>query len=324
MNNLSIYTLKAFRKLYAKTFSIEPLAKPECIQDAEIISQLIYDKLTSDEPCMIARFGATELMTMVNYLGVHKKAEKSILKYIKGQELDWWWNKNCLRQMEQWSGFFPPTTEKIERFCELMLKDTKEVDILGSWLGIEKHYREEIHKCIKINLELLNPYFSEKPWTIALENKKILVVHPFARSIEMQYGKRELLFDDRRILPAFELKTVRAVQSLGGGSDYSYTDWFEALDDMKSKIDRTDYDICLIGCGAYGFPLAAHVKRAGKKAVHFGGSLQLLFGIRGKRWEDPNYDPRYNYAALMNEHWIKPSEEEKPKTANNVENACYW
>ena len=50
---------------------------------------------------------------------------------------------------------------------------------------------------------------------------------------------------------------------------------------MKSQMDQTDYDIALIGCGAYGFPLAAHAKRMGKQAIHMGGSLQLLFGIRG-------------------------------------------
>lgn len=36
---------------------------------------------------------------------------------------------------------------------------------------------------------------------------------------------------------------------------------------MKSEIDKCDYDVCLIGCGAYGFPLAAHVKHKGKQAI---------------------------------------------------------
>lgn len=27
-----------------------------------------------------------------------------------------------------------------------------------------------------------------------------------------------------------------------------------------------------------------------------GGSLQLLFGIKGARWEDGNYNATYNYA----------------------------
>jgi hypothetical protein len=93
---------------------------------------------------------------------------------------------------------------------------------------------------------------------------------------------------------------------------------------MKTKIDNEEYDICLIGCGAYGFHLAAHVKRKGKKAVHIGGSLQLLFGIRGNRWEDENYNDVYNYSKLMNKYWVKPNDNEKPIGSDNVEGSCYW
>ena len=75
---------------------------------------------------------------------------------------------------------------------------------------------------------------------------------------------------------------------------------------------------------AYGLPLAAHVKRQGKKAIHLAGSLQLLFGIKGKRWENPNYNPLYNYSELMNEHWVYANDIEKPKNAHIVEGACYW
>lgn len=70
--------------------------------------------------------------------------------------------------------------------------------------------------------------------------------------------------------------------------------------------------------------MAAHVKRSGKKGFHLGGSLQLLFGISGKRWENANYNSHYNYAQLMNEHWVKPGDEEKPVDAIQVEGACYW
>ena len=62
----------------------------------------------------------------------------------------------------------------------------------------------------------------------------------------------------------------------------------------------------------------------GKKAVHLGGSLQLLFGIKGKRWEDPNYNKNYNYSELMNEYWIRPDERFKPQNAAQVEGGCYW
>jgi len=51
------------------------------------------------------------------------------------------------------------------------------------------------------------------------------------------------------------------------------------------------------------------------------GATQLLFGIKGKRWEEFIVWP---YANLFNEHWVRPGIKEKPKNANIVEDACYW
>jgi hypothetical protein len=176
----------------------------------------------------------------------------------------------------------------------------------------------------------LEPFWSDNPWTRALKDKKVLIIHPFVTSIQNQYNRRDLLFKNRDILPTFKSITViEAVQSLGEG-DSRFVDWFQALDYMKSEMDKVDYDVCLIGAGAYGFHLAAHAKRKGKKGIHIGGALQLLFGIRGKRWEDPNYGvevwdiPSGFYPALMNEYWIRPQKNETPISANNVEGACYW
>ena len=168
-------------------------------------------------------------------------------------------------------------------------------------------------------LEDLEPFFAPNPWTRALEGKKILVVHPFTETIEKQYNKRELIFENN-LLPAFELKTIKAVQSIAG-TKTEYASWFEALESMKNKISNTDYDICIIGAGAYGLPLAAHVKRIGKKSIHLGGVTQLLFGIIGRRWEDFLFWP---YKNLFNKHWIRPGETEKPIGAEKVEDACYW
>jgi hypothetical protein len=289
MNKYQILALKSFRKVYTTIFNSKKEAKPDCIQAAELASKIIYDALMSDQPCMIARFGSTELSCLINYIGVTQDKNKYV-QYIQGKTQRWWWERNIINQMQNWSGFFPSSQDKIEQFCQLMLEDIPEIDVLGSWLADEKIFAKEIKNSAKINFELLNPYFSKIPWTKALEGKKVLVVHPFATTIEKQYRKRELLFKDN-LLPAFELQTIQAVQSIAGNPT-QFIDWFAALDFMKTKIDKQDYDICLIGCGAYGFPLAAHVKRNGKKAVHLGGSLQLLFGIRGKRWEDINYKTR--------------------------------
>lgn len=167
----------------------------------------------------------------------------------------------------------------------MMIEDAKEVDLLGSWLKQEYYLDSYMHSTNKVSLLSLDPFWSKQPWTRILKNKKVLVVHPFVQTIERQYQKRELLFKNPNILPQFKLTTIKAVQSLGGSNKFN--NWFEALDWMKAEMDKVDYDICLIGCGAYGFPLAAQAKRKGKKAVHLGGSLQLLFGIRGKDGKIP-------------------------------------
>jgi hypothetical protein len=307
--------------VYREIIRSNALQAPLCHQDADWVADEMYKALMSDHPCMIARFGSTEMTCLCNYIGI-KYHKNDILPYIKGESPPWWWESNSISQMQLWSGFFPPTVEKIEQFCEMMLQDIPLVDILGSWVPEERYFEKEMSHTIKVNLELLNPYFSKIPWTKALKGKKVVVVHPFAETIQSQYKKRELLFAND-LLPEFSLRTVKAVQSIAGEKT-PFQDWFEALDSMKKEIDKEEYDICLIGAGAYGFPLAAHVKREGKKGFHLGGSLQLLFGIRGKRWENVDYNSTYNYANLMNEFWTKPGESEKPKDASVVEGACYW
>lgn len=322
MNTFSIFTLKVLRKLYAKAFGKYQLPPLQREEDPDKASEMIYNLLASEQPCMIARFGATEISAIINYLGVNSECH-SLGKFIKGEQPEWWWNKNIMNQMQRWSGFFPPTPENMQRFGEMMIEDIKQLDFLLSWLDKEVLLSNNLKHCKLINSFVSEPYFFKNPWTKVLANKKVLVVHPFAESIQKQYKRKEFLFKNPNILPDFELKTIKAVQSLGGNSEFK--DWFEALDYMKREIDRVDYDICLIGCGAYGFPLAAHVKRMGKQSVHLGGVTQLLFGIMGNRWLDPNYSKSHNYKdELFNSYWIRPNQEEIPETAKEVEGSCYW
>ncbi|MGQ7945106.1 hypothetical protein [Flavobacterium sp. WC2509] len=311
---------------YRKIIGTKTLVNTNREKDPNIISQNILELLNGERSVMIARYGATELMCMVNYLGVKKKST-NFISYIQGKELDWWWNKSSLKQIEQWSGFFPATVPNVECFCELMIQNSENVDILASWLNDEFYFKKELVNAKRIQGLFLDPFWSEIPWTTALKGKNVLVIHPFEKDIKAQYKRRELLFANSDVLPEFNLITIRAVQSLGG--DCEFSSWFDALNYMKAEINKVDFDVCLIGAGAYGFPLASYVKEIGKKAVHVGGSLQLLFGIKGKRWENPLYGEKElgiqgKYPALMNKYWIYPSDDSKPKNANVVEDACYW
>ena len=326
-NKLQISIFKFFRFINLGLIKGYRLNKPDCISDPDLASEIIYDLLISNKPVMIARFGSTELACLQNYLGV-KSPTHSWSQYILGSQDAWWWNPKIISQMKEWSGFFPSNIISIEKFCEIMIKNIPEVDLLGSWLASESLFKAELSKSIKVDFELLNPYFSNTPWTRALSGKRVLVIHPFAQTIESQFKKRELLFNNQ-LLPDFELLTIEAVQSIGG-QPTPFPDWFAALDSMKLAMDKIDYEICLIGCGAYGFPLAAHAKSQGKKGFQLGGALQLLFGIKGGRWDNPNYSfsvgnhKDLNYWSLSNEHWVRPSRVEIPNNYKKIENGCYW
>lgn len=327
MNDIGDYILRGLHHFYVNHYgtqqeNLQREMNPDCA------SNLIYQCLIQDSPCMIARYGSVELLCVINYIGV-KKCKHNIWDYITDKSPQFWWNKIGCQNMQNNAGFFPLTLKNLEKFAEFMIEDSKQVDVLGSWRP-EENRLVDPNRIKAIQLLLLEPYHAKRPWSRILEGKKILVVHPFAKTIRQQYqNNRTSLFQNPEVLPEFHLDTLEAVQSIGGKS--SFETWFDALQYMKDEIDRRDYDIALIGCGAYGFPLAAHVKRSGKKAVHLGGALQLLFGIKGKRWMNPKYGmkslpfiTRNYYNNLMNEYWVFPSDNERPANAANVEGACYW
>jgi len=83
----------------------------------------------------------------------------------------------------------------------------------------------------------------------------VLVIHPFVRSIESQYrAHRSELFSNPDVLPEFELKTMASVQSIAGNTD-GFESWFDALDDMRDRIGREQFDIAIVGAGRTVCPL---------------------------------------------------------------------
>ena len=323
------FVIKGCRKFYRKIFRPK-FVEPICEFDRSKANKLIYDLLVSDKPCMISRYGTGEIGIVSNYLMVHSRESliKRCLNYIVDNTGLPWWDKLFFKSMRLNAGIFPETINTLERFSERYLQDSEEIDLLGSFNYAEKFMplRDDV---INVHLECLYPFWSDQPWTMALEGKKVLVVHPFVETIKSQYERREFIFEDKRILPKYELKLLQAVQS-NAGAEVPFKDWFEALNYMEDEISKIDFDICIIGCGAYGLPLAAHVKRLGKKAIHLGGGSQLLWGIKGKRWDNDAYHweklPQLytNYSSLYNEYWVRPSIHETPKSAKKVEGACYW
>lgn len=287
-------------------------------QDA---SDQIKELLEGDQPVLIARFGSSELGAIIACLNSRKKGLKKYLDYILSKSSAYTLRDSHLQRMHINAGLFPRKLNLVVRFSDLMMEDAKELDLLGSWLSDEYQVMEHIKKKTpSIPLHQIEPYYHENPWTEALRNKKIVVVHPFANTIKDQFeNHRELLFSDERILPPFSLETIKAVQTIAGQENSDFKNWFEALDSMKNQLNQMDFDVAIIGCGAYGFPLAAHVKRIGKKAIHLGGATQILFGIKGTRWDNHEF-----ISKLYNEYWSRPSSKDRPTNSNLVENSAYW
>jgi len=271
---------------------------------------LLADDVTNDS---IKNFINSGHAFMVSRLGSN---ELSVLR-VNSEKKEYSKKQNDL--MESCAGFFPVTKHNLDQFSELYFNAIPNIDLLGVWMNpFEDTIANEHCPSADITkLRNLEPYFATSPWTSALKNKRVLVIHPFSESIKKQYSKRTALFEDSQVLPKFTLITYKAVQSLGGHQQYS--SWFDALAGMQADISAIDFDIAIIGAGAYGLPLAAYIKSMGKGAIHLGGATQLLFGIYGRRWE---VNPDFQH--LINEHWTRPLEGEKPKAASQVENGCYW
>lgn len=328
MNYIGERILFALRNRYER-YIYNDTSHLDRIADPDIASEIIYNELSSEKPSMICRFGNTEFNTILNYLSI-QSGKKNVFDLIKGKQDAWWWRKDILYNIQELSGFFPSSAEYVEKFCNELINEIDDIDILASWINKETVFENQLNKIPRIFLPYLEPYWSKNPWSRILEDKRVLVVHPFAKQIEYQYNNHRCdLFEDKSVLPSFQLETIPAVQSLGGENN-GFKSWFDALDFMKEKIGSKNFDICLIGCGAYGMPLAHHVKKMGKKSVHLAGALQLLFGIKGSRWESPSYGvcewglPYGFYTNLINEYWKKPGEAGQPQNFKNVEGACYW
>ncbi len=278
------------------------LNNEKSILEGELANKCIFEHLQNEKSCLVGRIGSVEQECLYDFL---QKKE---------------WSKNTLKNMPHNAGFFPVSPKNLEKFSEIFLKCVQNVDILGVWFNEGEKYVCENYcqNADFVTLKSLEPYYHADAWSKVLAHKKVLVIHPFAKSIENQYQKRDFLFKDKNILPEFQLQTLQAVQSIAGNKP-NFDSWFEALAYMQTEIAKRDFDIALIGAGAYSLPLASFIKNMDKKAIYLGGALQILFGIKGKRWEEKPF-----FQELFNEYWVKTLPDEIPKNAENVENGCYW
>jgi len=178
----------------------------------------------------------------------------------------------------------------------------------------------------KLNLYIPTlPYIEKVEFWWGLINNvnsnKIGFVSYFKKDMERQVSKLPWIYPKKkdRVYCNKETKDWRFIFSENTIEGNAPTDksWFEVFDDLLQRSLKEDCDIYFISCGCYGLPLCNELKKAGKQAIYIGGILQLLFGLKGKRWDD-----RGCINCYFNKYWCYPST--KPKNFSKIENGCYW
>lgn len=279
----------------------------------EAANLIIKEKLDSDAPFLFGRLGTTEAEILLHHLYNNGSPFPNELKA----------NLNKL------SGFFPIDDQAVRKFCDLYADSLVHADCLFVRARKEEYQFQRSERQIiaamgikpsLLDIESLTPFFLTNPWMKKLHGKKILVIHPFEKSIKNQHLKANRLFANNDLSPLYSISAIKAVQSLGVTDQAEgFDSWFHAYTFMMNKIKQIDFDVALIGAGSYGMPLAHECFRKGKQAIYVGGALQLYFGIKGQRWDNDG-----NFCRLYNQYWVRPLPEESTEKAQEVEGGCYW
>lgn len=280
--------------------------------DLESSGEVIKNFILSNKPFAVGRMGNTEYaICLGHYL---RKRSRLPLPY----------PGFLTNQAKVNAGVFSNTAKQLDQFAQTYMQSVRSLDYLMAWkrpLPFEKIVLEHFQIDLRyLTLLAQVPFLSPNPWSQHLAGLKVLVVHPFARSIQRQYSEhREKLFLDPKVLPKFDMQIVMPPVTHAHTTPREAS-WHAALEACTNEIAKHKFDIALVSGGSYGLPITAFIKEhMGKGAIHMAGSLQLLFGISGQRW-----DTYPEVLKFVNEFWCRPSQEERPEGYQAVENAAYY
>jgi hypothetical protein len=310
--------LKKLRKIYREKHGISSglIKSLDKINiSVEQYNTLLSNAIKTQTPFMVSRFGSAEINWFLNYKILSKNILWRYKAFITLEIDDYIKEKSIINDMT----FLPTNIQATSNYIREVDSSIPQIDVLGSWLYQEQSSVIKFQKNTRfIYLGHLEPYYSNSPWSTSLKGKKVLVIHPMKSSIEAQYRKREKIFSNTDILPEFTLEVLQAPYF----DDPRFGSWGKIMEFYKKEVLKYNFDVAILGCGSWGMPLAAYIKKMGKVSVHLGGSTQLLFGIIGSRWE--TLWPEFRELNLVNEHWVRPQPEETPNWASGYDKNSYW
>lgn len=287
-------------------------------QGSFLLKESLQSALQEKKGCLLGRNGSTELTTL--------------FFASQGQ-----FTSQIAENLERYSGIFPATQKSLQEWISLYkdsLGQISEEPIVAGWFqGLASFEMNLFHQtCPKaphIPLRCLEPYYvnPELRWTTLLKEKRVAVISSFSKTILKQIPNAKQIWGENAetLLPS--TTTWIPIQSgfppsiAKGRCEWptQCTTWQTVLDWLESQVIEAKPDICLIGCGAFGMMLGARLKQKGIACVVMGGAIQVLFGIKGQRWQTHPVISKF-----WNDSWVWPLEEETPGGSKKIEGGCYW
>lgn len=246
------------------------------------------------------------------------------------------------KNLEKYAGFYDikQNPDILEKFINLYKESYSNSDIItiangvtksnnnyllptSSYYGISKmdeskYFDELLGASFLINYDYLENFRYIGKWFSLLSNKKILVISPFKNEIIKQLKiKNELFTTKNKLFDLFEYPEFNDIIFIDSPltlnnfvtPDNNWLETYNKLcDEIKNKVN--DFEVCLLMCGCYASPLGSYIKKIGRSAIYLGGIGQLLFGIKGSRYNIPYY------SQFMNDKWIYPDISDKIKNIN--------
>lgn len=307
------------KSLSSKIASTEAWQKGEgsVRNGSRIIYHTIIKALKDGNGCIIGRHGTVELSLLLQAW-----QDPTLLT------LD-----QCV-VLERNAGVFPRTIESISKWVVEYWNASESADVLAAawhkpFAAAEWKFLDDTNpSCQRIPLRSLEPYYTNHVdrWTRALEGQSVCVVSSFAETMEQQVSIANSIWhtDYETLLPNASWSFVRSYYSpvLAQGRcewPHGIQSWFDAVTYLEQEVLKTGARIVLLGCGGLAMPLAYRLKKKGRIAIVMGGAIQVLFGIKGRRWKDHDV-----ISSFWNAAWVYPNLSEIPGAADEIEGGCYW
>lgn len=279
----------------------------------EIDNKYIKSQIESNLPFFIGRIAGIELQICYEFYYTNHV------------------NDYQLQELENNAGIKITTTNSLKEYVDKLIASYEHCSSIAEWdrngdvfaiTGQSQEWiKQKTPRIQKINAISLEPYYVDEQisWMSSLQNKKILIIHPFINTFKKQLSKLNEIFPNRTWFNNCTFQFIKPPMTLAG--NHKNRDWRDYYNEFVENLRKVEeFDVALVAAGGYGMLIADFINQElHKSVIYIGGALQLFFGVIGKRWFT---NPQI--MSLVNDDWIRPTKEDKPDNFIKVEKGCYW